>query len=75
MPVLDLNVVKILRRISMITSCHLFNVRTMVSVQKFLSRIMKFLMICNLFAQAHLLFYSTCTPLHFQIATFLYNRT
>ena len=75
MPVLDLNVVEILRRISMITSCHLFNKPTMLSVQKFLSRILKFLMICNLCAQVHLLFYSTCTPLNFQITTFIYNRT
>ena len=75
MPILDLNVVDIFCCISMITSCHLFNVRTMLSVQKFLSRILKFQMICNICAQVHLFCYSTCTPLHFRIATFLYNRT
>ena len=47
----------------------------MLSVQKFLSRILKFLMICNLFAQFHLLFYSTCTPLYNQITTFRYFLT
>ena len=72
---LDLNVVEILIHISMITSCHLFNEHTMSSVQNFLSLILKFLMIYNLCAQVHLLYYSTCTPLHNQITTFLYIRT
>ena len=52
-----------------------FNERTMLSVQNFLSRIFKFLMICNLCAQVHLLFYLTYTPLHNQITTILDIRT
>ena len=66
---LDLKVVETVRRISTITSCHLFNERTMSSAQNFLNRNLQFLMLCILCAQIHLLIYSTYTPLNNQITS------
>ena len=72
---LDLNVVEIFSCISMITSFHLFNKRTMSSVRYFLSRNLICLMICNLCAHVHLINYSTYTSRHNQVTTFLFSRT
>ena len=72
---LDLKAVEILPRITMITSCYLFNKRIMSSVQKFLSRNLIFLIICNLCLYVHLINYSTYTPHNIQITTFFYSRT
>ena len=74
MPVLVLNVVEIIRRISMIRSFHLFNERTMSRVQNFLSRHLLFLMIRKLCAQVQLIYYSTYTLLRIQITTLLSYR-
>ena len=68
MPILDLNVVEILRRISTITSFHLSNERTISSAQNFWTRYLQFLMFSTLCAKIHFI-YSTYTFLNNQITS------